>query len=342
MTDSRAPSSSAYRNAGVDIDAGEELVRRIAPLAQSTREAGMLGGLGGFGGLLRLPPGYRSPVLVCGADGVGTKLLLTGKLRRYDTIGIDLVAMCANDVLTHGARPLLFLDYYACGSLDVDQAEQVVAGIAEGCRLAGCSLLGGETAEMPRLYDAGDYDLAGFCVGIAEEDRLLPRPDIRAGDLLIGVASSGAHANGYSLVHQILDSMPEQEVNFLEELLLPTVIYQKHLESVIDSGRVLALAHITGGGLDGNLPRVLPENTRAVLHPDRWEVPGPLCRLQKSAGISDAEMRRIFNCGLGMVAVARAEDAPRICADIEATGIRAIVAGEVAAGEGPPAVEYAS
>ena len=341
MSSPAAPASPSYRAAGVDVDAGAELVRRIAPLAQATHGAQVLGGLGGFGGLLQIPDGYREPVLVCGADGVGTKLLLARNRGRDDGIGIDLVAMCANDVLAHGARPLLVLDYYACGTLQVERAERIVRGVAEGCRRAGCALLGGETAEMPRLYAEQDYDLAGFCVGIAERERLLPRAGIRAGDALIGLAASGAHANGYSLVHEILDRQSEPDAEVLEQLLAPTRIYCECLAPALEAERILALAHITGGGIDGNLPRILPPDTRAVLHPDRWETPAVFGWLQERGGVSDAEMRRIFNCGLGMVAVARAGDAERVRGDIEAAGTPAWVVGEVAAGRGAPSVEYA-
>lgn len=332
--------SSRYRDAGVDLEAGAELVRRIAPLARRTHDAGVLAGLGGFGGLYRLPDGLEEPVLVCGADGVGTKLLLARRLGRHDAIGIDLVAMCANDVLTHGARPLLFLDYYACGELEVAAAEAVVGGIAAGCRQAGCALLGGETAEMPRLYAAGDYDLAGFCVGVAERARLLPRP-VAAGDLLLGLDSSGAHANGYSLVHQILDDLPEPEPEIIEELLSPTTIYAPYLLSAINSGRVLALAHITGGGLDGNVPRMLPDGVRAAIDPASWERPALFDWLAERGRVGEDEMRRVFNCGIGMVAAARAGDAEPLAAELEAAGMPARVIGEIVPGAGPARVAYA-
>ena len=333
-------SAPRYRDAGVDLEAGAELVRRIGPLARDTFDDGVLAGLGGFGGLYRLPAGLEEPVLVCGADGVGSKLLLAQRRGRRDTIGIDLVAMCANDVLTHGARPLLFLDYYACGRLDAAEAAEVVRGIAAGCRQAGCALLGGETAEMPRMYAAGRYDLAGFCVGVVERARLLPRP-VAAGDLLLGLDAAGAHANGFSLIHDILDASPDVEPEMIDEFLTPTTIYAPYLRDVLASGRVLALAHITGGGLDGNLPRILPDGTRAAIDPASWERPALFGWLQQRGRIGEAEMRRVFNCGIGMVAAVRADDAEPVRAALDATGMPARVIGEVVPGAGPAQVSYA-
>ena len=333
-------SAPRYRDAGVDLEAGAELVRRIGPLARDTFDDGVLAGLGGFGGLYRLPAGLEEPVLVCGADGVGSKLLLAQRRGRRDTIGIDLVAMCANDVLTHGARPLLFLDYYACGRLDAAEAAEVVRGIAAGCRQAGCALLGGETAEMPRMYAAGRYDLAGFCVGVVERARLLPRP-VAAGDLLLGLDAAGAHANGFSLIHDILDASPDVEPEMIDEFLTPTTIYAPYLRDVLASGRVLALAHITGGGLDGNLPRILPDGTRAAIDPASWERPALFGWLQQRGRIGEAEMRRVFNCGIGMVAAVRADDAEPVLAALDAAGMPARVIGEVVPGAGPAQVSYA-
>ena len=332
-------SASAYREAGVDIDAGNRLVRRLAPLARRTFNEQVLGGLGGFGGLYQLPRDCAQPVLVCGTDGVGTKLRLAQRLRRHETIGIDLVAMCANDILAHGARALLFLDYYACGTLNVEEAEEVVRGIAAGCQQAGCVLLGGETAEMPRLYRPGDYDLAGFCVGLAERDRLLPRPDIRPGDVLIGMNSSGVHANGFSLVNRLLQAAPE-DPRRMDALLRPTTIYEPHLREVIDSGKVLALAHITGGGLTENIPRVLTEGLSAQIDTGSWERPELFDWIQSQGSIDEEEMRRIFNCGIGMVALARAESAETLVQGIRSTGLDARIVGEIIAREGPPRTLY--
>ena len=332
-------SASAYREAGVDIDAGNRLVKRLAPLARQTFNEQVLGDLGGFGGLYQLTQDYTQPVLVCGTDGVGTKLLLAQKLQQHETIGIDLVAMCANDVLTHGARALLFLDYYACGTLNVEEAEDVVRGIAAGCQQAGCVLLGGETAEMPKLYRPGDYDLAGFCVGLAERDRLLPRPDIQPGNVLIGMDSSGVHANGFSLVNRLLETAPE-DPDRLEALLRPTTIYEPHLREVIDSGKVLALAHITGGGLTENVPRVLPEGLSAQVDLESWTRPELFDWIQSEGNVDEEEMRRIFNCGIGMVALVRSEDAETVTQNIQSTGLGARIIGEVFAQKGPAQTAY--
>ena len=332
-------SASAYREAGVDIDAGNRLVERLAPLARQTFNEQVLSDLGGFGGLYQLAQDYTQPVLVCGTDGVGTKLLLAQKLQQHETIGIDLVAMCANDVLTHGAHALLFLDYYACGTLNVEEAEDVVRGIAAGCQQAGCVLLGGETAEMPRLYRPGDYDLAGFCVGLAERDRLLPRPDIQPGDVLIGMDSSGVHANGFSLVNRLLETAPE-DPDRLEALLQPTTIYEPHLREAIDSGKVLALAHITGGGLTENVPRVLPEGLSAQIDPKSWTRPELFDWIQSEGNVDEEEMRRIFNCGIGMVALVRPKDAEAVTQGIQSTGLGARIIGEIVAQDPPQKTLY--
>ena len=305
----------SYRDAGVDIDAGDSLVERIKPHARRTLRPEVLGGIGGFGALMELPRGYREPVLISGTDGVGTKLKLAFHLNRHDTIGIDLVAMSVNDILVQGAEPLFFLDYYACGRLDVDVAEQVVAGIARGCELAGCALIGGETAEMPGMYPIGEYDLAGFAVGVAEKDRLITGADIRAGDVVLGLASSGAHSNGYSLIRKIVEvtqadlAGPFHGRSLGETLLEPTRIYVKPLLALMQSVTVKGLAHITGGGLTGNIPRILPEGLTAHLDAQAWTWPPVFQWLQQAGGVTTEEMLRTFNCGIGMVVVVDAADA---------------------------------
>lgn len=305
----------SYRDAGVDIDAGDSLVERIKPYAKPTLRPEVLAGIGGFGALMALPKHYREPVLVSGTDGVGTKLKLAFHLNRHDTIGIDLVAMSVNDILVQGAEPLFFLDYYACGRLDVDVAEQVVAGIARGCQLAGCALIGGETAEMPGMYPIGEYDLAGFAVGVAEKDSLITGADIRAGDVVLGLASSGPHANGYSLIRKIIEitrtdlSTPFHGRSLGETLLEPTRIYVKPVLALLQAVRVKGLAHITGGGLTGNIPRILPAGLAAHLDAQAWTWPPVFQWLQQTGGIRMEEMYRTFNCGIGMVVVVDAADA---------------------------------
>ncbi len=337
-------SASTYRDAGVNIDAGNRLVERLGPMARSTFDSQVLSGLGGFGGLYQLPNNLDEPILVCGADGVGTKLLLARELKQYDTIGIDLVAMCANDILAHGARALLFLDYYACGHLNVEDAAAVVQGIATGCRQAACVLLGGETAEMPRLYSPEDYDLAGFCVGLAEREKLLPRPQIQPGDCIIGIDSSGVHANGFSLVHTILercdDDTPAERLSRLKTLLQPTVIYEPHLREVLDRDLILGLAHITGGGLTENIPRILPDGMAAHIDTQTWTRPEIFQWLQTQGHIEEAEMRRVFNCGIGMAAIATAQHSEEVLQRIADTGIEARVIGKIIAGDGPAQVLY--
>lgn len=309
-----APTLS-YRDAGVDIDAGDSLVERIKPHARRTLRPEVLGGIGGFGALMELPKRYRRPVLVSGTDGVGTKLKLAFHLNRHDSIGIDLVAMSVNDILVQGAEPLFFLDYFACGRLDVDVAEQVVAGIARGCELAGCALIGGETAEMPGMYPIGEYDLAGFAVGVAEKDRLITGADIRAGDAILGLASSGPHANGYSLIRKIVEvtqadlAAPFHGRSLGETLLEPTRIYVKPLLALMQAMPVKGLAHITGGGLTGNIPRILPEGLTAHLDAQAWTWPPVFQWLQQAGGVATDEMQRTFNCGIGMVVVVDAADA---------------------------------
>ncbi len=334
-------SESRYREAGVDIDAGEQLVQRISALARRTCNAQVLSGLGGFGGLYQLPTGYQEPVLVCGTDGVGTKLRLTRRLDRCDTIGVDLVAMCANDILTQGARALLFLDYYACSRLNVDEAEAVVRGIAQGCTEAGCALLGGETAEMPGLYAEGDYDLAGFCVGIAERARLLPAADIAEGDYLIGLDSSGVHANGFSLINAILDRDSEAvDEARLNTLLTPTRIYEPHVRALLEAGKLLGMAHITGGGLTDNVPRVLPDGLGGEIDMDSWERPEIFNWIQTQGKVTEEEMRQVYNCGIGMVLLARETDAEHIIAQVEATAIGARIIGRVIAQDGAERLRY--
>ncbi|MCK8782981.1 phosphoribosylformylglycinamidine cyclo-ligase [Roseomonas sp. NAR14] len=331
-----------YRDAGVDIEAGDALVEAIKPLAKATRRSGVMGGLGGFGALFDpAAAGYRDPVLVSSTDGVGTKLRLAIEAGKHDTVGIDLVAMCVNDLVVQGAEPLFFLDYFATGKLRVEQARDVVAGIAEGCARAGCALIGGETAEMPGMYAADDYDLAGFSVGAAERDRLLPRADVGPGDVLLGLGASGVHSNGYSLVRRIVaasglaltDPAPFAEGLALgEALLAPTRIYVRPLLALHQAGLLKAAAHITGGGLPGNLPRVLPEGVTAVLDAGAWTVP-PVFRWLAAAGdVAAEEMLRVFNCGLGMVVVVAAEDADAAAESLRQAGETVFVAGRIEAG----------
>ena len=301
-------SSLSYRDAGVDIEAGNRLVDRIKPIAQRTQRPGVMAGLGGFGALFELPlDRYRQPVLVSGTDGVGTKLKLAMQMNKHDTIGIDLVAMCVNDIVVQGAEPLFFLDYYATGRLDTDTAAAVVEGIGRGCELAGAALVGGETAEMPGMYAEGDYDLAGFCVGVVEKDQLLDGSRVQSGDVLLGLASSGAHSNGYSLIRKVIEVSGadlDQDLDgrpLGEQLLAPTRIYVKPLLEVLAEQPVHALCHITGGGLLENLPRVLPTDTKAVIDANAWSRPAVFDWLQEQGGIAREEMYRTFNCGVGMV-----------------------------------------
>ncbi|MDX9740551.1 MAG: phosphoribosylformylglycinamidine cyclo-ligase [Gammaproteobacteria bacterium] len=332
----RSPLS--YRDAGVDIDAGNRLVERIKPIARRTSRPGVLGGLGGFGALFELPPGrYREPVLVSGTDGVGTKLRLAIELGRHDTIGIDLVAMCVNDLVVQGAEPLFFLDYYATGRLDVDVAAAVVEGIGKGCELAGAALVGGETAEMPGMYADGDYDLAGFCVGAVEKSEIIDGSRVRAGDVLIGLASSGPHSNGYSLIRRILERSgaalsSECGGSTLGDLLLaPTRIYVKSVLEVKQHVDLCAVAHITGGGLLENLPRVLPAETKAIIDSASWPLPEIFAWLQAEGKVEANEMYRTFNCGIGMVLLVPPADATRALEILAAAGETAHIIGEVQA-----------
>ncbi len=345
-----SPQSPAlsYRDAGVDIDAGNRLVDRIKPHAKRTLRSGVLGGLGGFSALFELPlDRYRQPVLVSGTDGVGTKLKLALELNRHDTIGVDLVAMCANDVLVVGAEPLFFLDYYATGKLDVDVAADVIQGIADGCEQAGAALVGGETAEMPGMYGDGDYDLAGFCVGVVEKTRIIDGSRIKPGDVLVGLASSGPHSNGYSLIRKILAvSGAKLDQPFAEgrtlgaALLAPTRIYVKPVLRLLEQIEVHAIAHITGGGLTENIPRVLPADTKAVIDLQSWRWPAVFQWLQQQGGVAEAEMWRTFNCGVGLVVCVAAEDVERAQTILREAGETVWRLGHIAAGAGEPSVEF--
>jgi phosphoribosylformylglycinamidine cyclo-ligase len=334
-----------YKDAGVDIDAGDALVEHIKPLARSTNRSGVMGGLGGFGGLFDLKAaGFKDPILVSGTDGVGTKLKVAIEAGIPDTVGIDLVAMCVNDIVVQGAEPLFFLDYYASGKLDVEVGRRVVAGIAEGCRQAGCALVGGETAEMPGMYAAGDYDLAGFTVGAAERDDLLPRLDIAPGDVVLGLASSGAHSNGYSLVRSIVARSGlgyDAAAPFArgsaagplgQVLLEPTRIYVKPvLAAIRGTGAIKGLAHITGGGLPGNVPRCLPDGMRARLDARHWSVPAVFRWLREMGQVPTDDMLRTFNCGLGMIVVTAADDADKVAAALTDAGERVTTVGSIEA-----------
>ncbi|GAB4360296.1 MAG: phosphoribosylformylglycinamidine cyclo-ligase [Immundisolibacter sp.] len=338
-------SGLSYRDAGVDIDAGNALIDRIRPLAARTRRPELLAGIGGFGALLELPKRYREPVLVAGTDGVGTKLRLAIDLGIHDTVGIDLVAMCANDVLVQGAEPLFFLDYFATGKLDVDVAAAVVAGIARGCELAGAVLAGGETAEMPGMYPPGDYDLAGFCVGVVEKTRVLDGQAIHAGDAIIGLASSGLHSNGYSLARKVIERVgadlnaPFADSTLGATLLAPTRIYVKPVLELLAALPVVGIAHITGGGLPENLPRILPDGLAARLQASAWRRPAIFDWLQRQGNIAASEMWRTFNCGLGMVVVLPASRADEALALLRAAGETACLVGEVVTrGDGPGVV----
>jgi phosphoribosylformylglycinamidine cyclo-ligase len=334
-----------YRDSGVDIDAGNALVEAIKPLAKATQRVGADANLGGFGALFDLKAaGFRDPILVASNDGAGTKLKIAIDTGRHATIGIDLVAMCVNDLLAQGAEPLFFLDYMACAKLDVATARSVIAGIAEGCRLAGCALIGGETAEMPGMYSGSDYDLAGFAVGAAERDALLPRPDIVAGDVLVALPSSGVHSNGYSLVRRLVAVAKlawdapapfASAVSVAEALLVPTRIYVRPvLKAIRETGGVKGLAHITGGGLSENLPRILPAGLAAHVDLGAWQAAAVFGWLQQVANLDDAEMLRTFNCGIGLVAVAAQGDAEEVLSVLRAEGEAPVVIGEIEPGRG--------
>ncbi len=332
-------SSLTYRDAGVDIDAGDALVDRIKPFAKRTMRPEVLGGIGGFGALFEISKKFREPVLVSGTDGVGTKLKLAFQLNKHDTVGQDLVAMSVNDILVQGAEPLFFLDYFACGKLDVDTAATVVQGIARGCELSGCALIGGETAEMPSMYPDGEYDLAGFAVGAVEKSQIIDGSTIRPGDVVLGLASSGAHSNGYSLIRKIIEvSQPNLDGDFhgrpLRDVIMePTRIYVKSLLALMEkrAGLVKGMAHITGGGLLDNVPRVLADNLTAVLKKDAWEMPYLFQWLQGAGNVDAQEMYRVFNCGIGMVVIVAPEDAEMAAAQLRATGETVCTLGTIEA-----------
>jgi phosphoribosylformylglycinamidine cyclo-ligase len=330
-----------YRDAGVDIEAGESLVERIKPLVQKTQRPECLGNIGGFGGLFELPiDRYRRPVLVSGTDGVGTKLKLAVILDRHDTIGIDLVAMCANDVLVLGAEPLYFLDYFATSSLSPEHAQSVIAGIASGCETAGAALIGGETAEMPGMYSPGEYDLAGFCVGVVEKDQIIDGSHIRAGDQVLGLASSGLHSNGYSLARTVLERSsatlddPIGETTLGEALLAPTRIYVRPILALLKAVPIHGIAHITGGGLPGNIPRILPGNCDCRIDATAWPRPEIFQWLQSEGSIDDTEMLRTFNCGIGLVIIVSSDNAAQAHKMLKASGETVYRLGEVQMGSG--------
>jgi phosphoribosylformylglycinamidine cyclo-ligase len=325
----------SYRDAGVDIDAGDRLVEAIKPFAKRTMRPEVLAGIGGFGALIEISKKYREPVLVAGTDGVGTKLKLAFELSRHATVGIDLVAMSVNDILVQGAEPIFFLDYFACGKLDVEVATDVVRGIARGCELGGCALIGGETAEMPGMYSGGEYDLAGFAVGVVEKSAIIDGRGIAPGDAVLGLASSGAHSNGYSLIRRVLErSKADLQSEFhgrtlADTVMEPTRIYVKPVLELIRQVKVKGLAHITGGGLLENIPRVLPDDMCAALQRSSWTLPPLFSWLQKEAGIDDAELHRVFNCGVGMVVVVSAADAAQARRVLEAGGETVYSLGEI-------------
>lgn len=337
MTQPQTPLT--YRDAGVDIDAGDALVDRIKPMAARTMRDGVLAGIGGFGALFEVPKRYREPVLVSGTDGVGTKLKLAFDWQRHDTVGVDLVAMSVNDILVQGAEPLFFLDYFACGRLSVDVASRVVDGIARGCELAGCALIGGETAEMPGMYPDGEYDLAGFAVGAAEKSLLIDGKSIAPGDVVLGLASSGAHSNGYSLLRKILQraqARPDQDFHgqpLGDVVMAPTRIYVKPLLATIAQfgPAIKGLAHITGGGLLDNVPRILQPGLQACLHRDAWQMPRLFSWMQEQGGVADSEMHRVFNCGIGMVVVVPKEKADAVAAALRERGETVYDLGEIRA-----------
>lgn len=336
-----SPLNLSYRDAGVDIDEGNRLVDDIKPLIKQTMRPEVLGGLGGFGGLFAVPKGYEEPILVSGTDGIGTKLRLGIDTDRIDGLGIDLVAMCVNDVLVCGAEPLFFLDYFATGRLERQVATRVIAGVAEGCKQAGAALIGGETAEMPGVYAPGDFDAAGFCVGIAEKSKLITGDKVQAGDVILGLASSGPHSNGYSLIRRVLeatDTSPDTAfgddgLTLADALLAPTRIYVRNVLDLIRSQPVHAVCHITGGGLPENLPRVLPENCAADIDSASWSRPDIFGWLQQAGGIADDEMWRTFNCGIGMVIVVPQHAAAAARAQLEAAGESVFEIGSIRAGE---------
>ena len=332
--------SLSYRDAGVNIDAGNAFVDQIKSSVKSTNRPGVMGSFGGFGGLFELPENYQQPVLVSGTDGVGTKLKLAIDLNKHDSIGIDLVAMCVNDILVLGAEPLYFLDYYATGELNTEVAVDVVAGIADGCRQSNAALIGGETAEMPGMYSKGDYDLAGFCVGVVEKKKIIDGSKVKSGNAMIAIASSGPHSNGYSLVRKIIEvsgadiNQPfDDETSLGDALLAPTKIYVKTIHKLLEKFDIHAMAHITGGGLSENIPRVLPEGTIAAIDQNSWQLPEIFQWLQDNGNVEISEMRRTFNCGVGMVLIVSAEDVADMLATLEQNGETAWQLGVIDSGE---------
>ena len=339
MSNPSAPTTSlTYRDAGVDIDAGNALVERIKSVSRATTRPEVLSGLGGFGAMCAIPPGYSEPILVSGTDGVGTKLRLAMDLGIHDTIGIDLVAMCSNDIAVVGAEPLFFLDYYATGKLNVDVAAAVVSGIGKGCELAGAALVGGETAEMPGMYEGEDYDLAGFCVGVVERANIIDGTAVNSGDTLIALASSGPHSNGYSLIRKVLEVTGADaqqscgDVSLGEALLAPTTIYNRPLLDLQQAVAIKAMAHITGGGILENLPRVLPDGVGALVRRDTWALPPVFQWLQSGGNIEDTEMLRTFNCGVGMILVTSPTEAPMALEKLQEWHIDAWQIGEISEG----------
>jgi len=340
-------SSISYKDAGVDIDAGDALVERIKPLAKRTMRPEVLTGIGGFGALVEISKKYQEPVLVSGTDGVGTKLRLAFELNRHDTVGIDLVAMSVNDILVQGAEPIFFLDYFATGKLSLDTAEAVIAGIAHGCEQAGCALIGGETAEMPGMYPEGEYDLAGFAVGVVEKSKIIGGQSIVPGDVVLGLASSGAHSNGYSLIRKLIDvsgiglKSDFHGKPFADVVMAPTRIYVKPMLALMEKLAVKGMAHITGGGITGNLPRCLPENVAARVNPASWTRPQLFDWLQKAGNVEPEEMLRTFNCGIGLAVVVAAADAAAAMAQLQASGETVWQIGEIVARpEGAEQVVY--
>jgi len=328
--------SISYKDAGVDIKAGDRLVSNIKPYAKATNRPEVMGGLGGFGSLFEIPKKFKNPVLVSGTDGVGTKLKLAFDLNTHNTIGQDLVAMCVNDILVQGAEPLFFLDYFACGKLDVEMATDVIKGISEGCLLAGCALVGGETAEMPGMYSKGEYDLAGFCVGAVERNKIIDGNNILEGDTIIGIASSGPHSNGYSLIRKVLE---KEKINlssefdgktFADYLMAPTKIYVKSIIDLLGKVDIHGLAHITGGGIYENIPRILKDKHKAVIKKDSWDMPSIFKWLKEKANISDDELYKTFNCGVGMIVIANPKDKDETIEILEQNGETVFVLGKIA------------
>ncbi|WP_088329208.1 phosphoribosylformylglycinamidine cyclo-ligase [Lacimicrobium sp. SS2-24] len=342
---SQSKPSLSYKDAGVDIDAGNQLVERIKSVTKKTHRPEVKGGLGGFGALCAIPQKYKQPLLVSGTDGVGTKLRLAMDLGRHDGVGIDLVAMCVNDLIVQGAEPLFFLDYYATGKLNVDNAAEVVAGIGKGCELSGCALIGGETAEMPGMYHGDDYDIAGFCVGVVEADDVIDGSKVAPGDSLIALASSGPHSNGFSLIRKIIEVSEASTDEMLEDrtiaehLLEPTRIYVKPVLKLIETLPVHAISHITGGGFWENIPRVLPDNAKVIIDGSSWQWPPIFTWLQQQGNVTSHEMYRTFNCGVGLVIAVPAEQAQKAVDLLNAEGESAWVIGKVAAAEGDSQVE---